>query len=273
MPVAEPEDAGAARHRAAAAAICTRRPKQPTARSAAETRGVPETEPEDPWRCPSRDWHGGCVGGRGGAAVGPIRPVSTMATADAYPFPRLAGACAICSRAGGVSASSCLLEHFGDMMDDGSEFLLLGTAVMAVAWFGGIGPALLAVLAGAGASGSQSAIADAAAPTAPGALRGPWTAADRDRVRAAPPAAAGGAQASEADHASAPAKRRRDEGRVPRHALPRASDAAERGARLGTPVRTDKLDARDRRAVSSPSSATSAGRRRLPATCWMCRRR
>jgi signal transduction histidine kinase/CheY-like chemotaxis protein len=56
----------------------------------------------------------------------------------------------------------------GDTIDDGSEFLLLGTAVMACAWFGGTGPALAATVLGAllGAfEASRSARVDAAAPT------------------------------------------------------------------------------------------------------------
>jgi signal transduction histidine kinase/CheY-like chemotaxis protein len=38
---------------------------------------------------------------------------------------------------------------FGSLIDDGSHFLLLGTAVVASAWIGGTGPALVATIAGA----------------------------------------------------------------------------------------------------------------------------
>ena len=56
----------------------------------------------------------------------------------------------------------------GDTIDDGSEFLLLGTAVMACAWFAGTGPALAATVFGGAAwclRGKPLGRGDTAAPT------------------------------------------------------------------------------------------------------------
>jgi signal transduction histidine kinase len=69
--------------------------------------------------------------------------------ADAYPFPsfstpvRLAIAFLII---GGVFA---LDRYGGALIDEGSHFILLGTAVMAVAWVAGTGPALAGMVAAA----------------------------------------------------------------------------------------------------------------------------
>jgi signal transduction histidine kinase/ActR/RegA family two-component response regulator len=72
-----------------------------------------------------------------------------MSTADAYPFPAqpapLRFAVALAS-VGAVYVAGYLL---GPLIDDSSHFLLLGTAVMASAWFAGTGPALAATVAGA----------------------------------------------------------------------------------------------------------------------------
>ena len=89
-------------------------------------------------------------------------------TSDAYPFPALAPPLrfAIALAVVAVVFAGCWAA--GDTIDDGSEFLLLGTAVMACAWFGGTGPALAATVLGAllGAfEASRSARVDAAAPT------------------------------------------------------------------------------------------------------------
>jgi hypothetical protein len=48
-----------------------------------------------------------------------------------------------------VGAVFVIDYFFGPLIDDGSHFLLLGTAVMASAWFAGTGPALAAMVAGA----------------------------------------------------------------------------------------------------------------------------
>jgi signal transduction histidine kinase len=87
---------------------------------------------------------------------------------DAYPFPSLAPPLRFAIALVVVSAVFAGCWAAGDTIDDGSEFLLLGTAVMACAWFGGTGPALAATVLGAllGAfEASQSARVDAAAPT------------------------------------------------------------------------------------------------------------
>jgi len=89
-------------------------------------------------------------------------------TAEAYPFPSLSPGLRFAVALGAVSLVFAVCWAFGDMIDDGSEFLLLGTAVMGCAWFGGTGPALAATVLGAllGAfEASRSASADAAAPT------------------------------------------------------------------------------------------------------------
>ena len=89
-------------------------------------------------------------------------------TAEAYPFPSLSPGLRFAVALAAVSVVFAVCWAFGDMIDDGSEFLLLGTAVMGCAWFGGTGPALAATVLGAllGAfEASQSASADAAAPT------------------------------------------------------------------------------------------------------------
>ena len=72
-----------------------------------------------------------------------------MGTPDAYPFPTLPAPVrfAVALAAVGIVY---LLDHYGrPLVDDGSHFLLLGTAVMASAWFAGTGPALAATVLGA----------------------------------------------------------------------------------------------------------------------------
>jgi signal transduction histidine kinase len=89
-------------------------------------------------------------------------------TSDAYPFPALAPPLRFAIALAAVSVVFAGCWAAGDTIDDGSEFLLLGTAVMACAWFGGTGPALAATVLGAllGAfEASRSARVDAAAPT------------------------------------------------------------------------------------------------------------
>jgi signal transduction histidine kinase len=89
-------------------------------------------------------------------------------TSDAYPFPALAAPLRFAIALAVVSAVFAGCWVAGDTIDDGSEFLLLGTAVMACAWFGGTGPALAGTVLGAllGAfEASRSTRVDAAAPT------------------------------------------------------------------------------------------------------------
>jgi signal transduction histidine kinase/CheY-like chemotaxis protein len=69
--------------------------------------------------------------------------------ADAYPFPRLAPPFRFAIALISVAVVFAVCWMADDVIDDGSEFLLLGTAVMGCAWFGGTGPALSATVLGA----------------------------------------------------------------------------------------------------------------------------
>jgi signal transduction histidine kinase len=72
-----------------------------------------------------------------------------MGTPDAYPFPTLPAPVRLAVALAAVGIVY-LVDHFaGALVDDGSQFLLLGTAVMASAWFAGTGPALAATVLGA----------------------------------------------------------------------------------------------------------------------------
>src|SRR5215217_495702 len=72
-----------------------------------------------------------------------------MSTADAYPFPTLPAPMRFAVAVGAVGAVFLFDYLFGSVIDDGSHFLLLATAVMASAWFAGTGPALAATVTGA----------------------------------------------------------------------------------------------------------------------------
>lgn len=72
-----------------------------------------------------------------------------MATADAYPFPAQPAPLRFAVALASVGGVFVIDYFFGPLIDDGSHFLLLGTAVMASAWFAGTGPALAATVAGA----------------------------------------------------------------------------------------------------------------------------
>jgi signal transduction histidine kinase len=72
-----------------------------------------------------------------------------MPTADAYPFPTRAAPLRFAVALASVGAVFVIDYFFGALIDDGSLFLLLGTAVMASAWFAGTGPALAATVVGA----------------------------------------------------------------------------------------------------------------------------
>ena len=72
-----------------------------------------------------------------------------MPTADAYPFPTQPAPLRFAVALAAVGAVFVIDYFFGPLIDDGSQFLLLGTAVMASAWFAGTGPALAATVAGA----------------------------------------------------------------------------------------------------------------------------
>jgi signal transduction histidine kinase/CheY-like chemotaxis protein len=88
-----------------------------------------------------------------------------MATADAFPFPTLPAPLRFAIAVAAVGLVYAAERSFDTIIDDGSQFLLLGTAVMATAWFAGTGPALAATVAGA--------------------LLGTWEATDRAGDRAA----------------------------------------------------------------------------------------
>jgi signal transduction histidine kinase len=72
-----------------------------------------------------------------------------MPTADAYPFPAQPAPLRFAVALGAVGLVFLVDYFFGSLIDDGSQFLLLGTAVMASAWFAGTGPALAATVVGA----------------------------------------------------------------------------------------------------------------------------
>ena len=72
-----------------------------------------------------------------------------MATADAFPFPTLPAPLRFAIALAAVGLVYFLDFTFGRLIDDGSQFLLLGLAVMAAAWFAGTGPALAATVLGA----------------------------------------------------------------------------------------------------------------------------
>jgi signal transduction histidine kinase len=72
-----------------------------------------------------------------------------MSTADAYPFPTQPAPLRFAVALAAVGAVFFIDYFFGAVIDDGSHFLLLSTAVMASAWFAGTGPALAATVVGA----------------------------------------------------------------------------------------------------------------------------
>jgi signal transduction histidine kinase len=71
------------------------------------------------------------------------------AAADAYPFPTLAAPLRFAIALGLVSCVFLLDAFAPTLVDDGSLFILLGTAVGATAWFAGTGPALGATVVAA----------------------------------------------------------------------------------------------------------------------------
>ena len=70
-------------------------------------------------------------------------------SADAYPFAARPVPLRFAVALAAVGAVFLIDFTFGSLIDDGSQFLLLATAVMATAWFAGTGPALAATVAGA----------------------------------------------------------------------------------------------------------------------------
>ena len=76
-------------------------------------------------------------------------PRRTLGTPDAYPFPTQPAPIRFAVALVAVSVVFLIERAGGAAVDDGSQFLLLGTAVMASAWFAGTGPALAATVLGA----------------------------------------------------------------------------------------------------------------------------
>ena len=74
-------------------------------------------------------------------------PVSVMkGPADAYPFPTLAAPVRFAIAAGLVGLVFLLDRTFDLLIDDGSQLILFGIAVLATAWFAGTGPAIAATI-------------------------------------------------------------------------------------------------------------------------------
>lgn len=72
-----------------------------------------------------------------------------MATAEAFPFRTLSATLRFAIALAAVGLVYLADHAFPALIDDGSQFLLLATAVMATAWLAGTGPALAATVAGA----------------------------------------------------------------------------------------------------------------------------
>ena len=72
-----------------------------------------------------------------------------MGTPDAYPFPTFPAPLRFAIALAAVSTVFVVDALAGAPVDDGGKFLLLGTAVLAAAWFAGTGPALSATVLGA----------------------------------------------------------------------------------------------------------------------------
>jgi signal transduction histidine kinase len=72
-----------------------------------------------------------------------------MGIPDAYPFPTLPASLRFAIALAAVGCVYLIESAAGTLIDDGSHFLLLGTAVMAAAWLAGTGPALAATVLGA----------------------------------------------------------------------------------------------------------------------------
>ena len=111
-----------------------------------------------------------------------------MSTADAYPFRTLPAPLRFAWRWPQSAQCSSSIASSGSVIDDGSLFLLLGTAVMASAWFAGTGPALAATVIGrarrrVAAGGRRERAGDRDAPRA---VRGAGAAPDGAGLRAAP---------------------------------------------------------------------------------------
>ena len=103
---------------------------------------------------------------RGLSGAPPARMSRTQGSADAYPFPTLPALPRLTITLAAVGAVFLIGRVGGSAIDSGSHFLLLGTAVLATAWFAGTGPALAATVLGAlmGAAEARDPSLGAAAP-------------------------------------------------------------------------------------------------------------
>ena len=88
-----------------------------------------------------------------------------MATADAFPFRPLPPPLRYAIALAAVGLVYLVSHSLDALIDEGSQFLLLGTAVIASAWFAGTGPALTATVIGAvlGAWDASATIEDSRA--------------------------------------------------------------------------------------------------------------
>lgn len=93
-------------------------------------------------------------------AARPITTTGTTGIADAYPF-KLSTPLRFAVAVGAVALVFVLDRVFDALIDDGSLFLLLSTAVMATAWVAGAGPALAATVGGALIAGAWSTVPNA----------------------------------------------------------------------------------------------------------------
>src|SRR4026209_103348 len=91
--------------------------------------------------------------------------------ADAYPFPTFPAPLRFAIAMAAVSIVFITDALTRTALDEVSKFLLLGTAVLASAWFAGTGPALAAIILGAalgwvGVANEPATISQAATPPA-----------------------------------------------------------------------------------------------------------
>ena len=200
-----------------------------------------------------------------GGAAGRFR--GTMkGTPDAYPFPTLAAPLRFGIGIALISLIFILERGAPALIDDGSHFILLGTAVGATAWFAGTGPALLRDGAGLGVRRGRCPrhIASAALCRCTSRLflvHGLLlTGVVAELRRARRNAEERAREANAARREGEAANRMKDEFLA--HDFARAAHAAQRGARLGASACAPASSMRRRRrAASSPSTATCGCRR------------
>lgn len=86
-----------------------------------------------------------------------IATTGTMGTADGYPF-TLSTPLRFSVAVGAIVVVFVIDRAFGSLVDQGSLFLILSTAVMATAWVAGTGPALAATVVGALLGGGWTSV-------------------------------------------------------------------------------------------------------------------